>query len=200
MGMTHFLGFSHPTLQHFAYIWGNKVKKYTSFMLRPVIATDRQKTSVRWWSGATQILPCWNRQFISAQYWSPTQHHTANFSNLYSIYLIVIILQNHSRISPSTPRPFSPFFLPVFVNEICSLLGFYKVQNGNSILTLWGTLLVPSYRVKQSNTRIKTKTKKLASCDLNSVDRARNIQLKLYVNKSSCKYCYVTVIFRTWFL
>ena len=114
-------GFSHPKT-YFAYICGNKVKKYISFTLLRVNITDGQKTGVCWWSGETQILPSMNQQFISAKYWSPDQHYTANFSNLYNIYLISIILQNHSRISP--PPPFFPFFLPVFVNEICVFFTF----------------------------------------------------------------------------
>jgi hypothetical protein len=164
------------------YIWGNKVKNYASFMLLPVNTTDRQRTSVRWWSGAIQILHCSNQQFISAKYWFPAQQYTANFSNLYTTYLIAIILQNHSRIQirkkvgGGAPPPFS-FFVPVFVNKICILQEFHKVQNGNSILTLLDNLLVPSYRVKQSNKRITKKIKKIASHDLNSVDRSRNTQL-----------------------
>ena len=104
-------GFSHPKT-YFAYICGNKVKKYISFTLLRVNITDGQKTGVCWWSGETQILPSMNQQFISAKYWSPDQHYTANFSNLYNIYLISIILQNHSRISP-------PPLFPLLFTSFC---------------------------------------------------------------------------------
>jgi hypothetical protein len=50
------------------HIYGEtNLKKYTGFMPLPVNTTDRQKTGVCRWSGATQILPCRDQQFISAQ-------------------------------------------------------------------------------------------------------------------------------------
>jgi hypothetical protein len=37
------------------------------------------------------------------------------------------------------------------VDDICSLLGYYTAQSGNSVLTFQDNLSIPSSRVKKSN-------------------------------------------------
>jgi len=41
-------------------------------------------------------------------------------------------------------------FYAVSLIEICTLLGFYAAQSGNSVPVFWDKLLVPSSGVKQS--------------------------------------------------
>jgi hypothetical protein len=42
------------------------------------------------------------------------------------------------------------FYLKLSLYKVCTVLGYYTVYSGNSLLTFWDNLLVPSARVKGS--------------------------------------------------